>query len=95
MFLDQHQGRAMQPQRAFVEAWSRRLTKIGALQVMNDDVLRRLVQDREYKLKGKRARLSNMGRLLDWSGRVGVGRMDFRWFRVRQLLIDLHQGLGT
>jgi len=35
----------------------------------------------------------NNGRLLDWSGRTGTGRMQFRWPNVRQLLIDLHYGL--
>ena len=39
-------------------------------------------------------------RLLDWTPpRAGAGRwgsrMDFRWFRVRQLLIDLHRGFAA
>jgi hypothetical protein len=33
--------------------------------------------------------------LLDFTRGVGLGRMDFRWFRVRQLLIDLHRGFAA
>jgi hypothetical protein len=93
-FLVKNGGRLIEPQRRFVESWANRVVEIGPERVIDDDFLRRLVERRELQLKGKRARLANKGRLLDWSGRVGVGRMDFRWFRVRQLLMDLHQGLG-
>ncbi|MEZ4399365.1 MAG: DUF6361 family protein [Kofleriaceae bacterium] len=82
-------------QQSFVRAWSERVAAIGARQVPDDGSLRGLVELRERQLKGPRARLVNEGRLLDWSGRVGTGRMDFRWFRVRQLLTDLHRGLES
>ena len=83
------------PQRRFVEAWSKGIAEAGPDKVAEDHRLRRLVEDREYQLKGARARLVNPNRLLDWNGRAGVGRMDFRWVRVRQLLIDLHRGLAA
>ena len=89
------QGRLAGPQCRFVEAWSKRITEEGPDIVADDDQLRKLVEQRERQLKGARARLVNPNRLLDWSGRTGVGRMDFRWVRVRQLLIDLHQGLAA
>lgn len=82
------------PQRNFVESWSSRLAKNGVGGTADDDFLRKLIADREWQLKRNRARLVNLKRLRDWNGRVGVGRMDFRWFRIRQLLTDLHQGLG-
>ena len=82
-------------QRRFVESWSQTVTAAGATATADNAVLRQLVEQRERQLKGPRARLGNLGRLLAWSGRAGVGRMDFRWFRVRQLLVDLHQGLGS
>jgi len=88
-------ARIVEPQRRFVEAWSTRLAEVGARAVADDDLLRGLVADRERRLKGNRARLVNEGRLLDWSGGVGLGRMDFRWSRVRQLVIDLHEGLAS
>lgn len=87
-------GRVASMQREFVNYWSDRLTKIGAHAVAGDQALRQRIETREYQLKGSRARLKNDGRLLDWSGSVGVGRMDFRWNRVRQLLQDLYLGLG-
>ncbi len=86
-------GRLPYPQRVFIESWSRRIAELGPDRVADDDRLRALVTDRELRLKGARARLANQNRLLDWSPGAGVGRMDFRWFRVRQLLIDLHRGL--
>ena len=83
------------PQRRFVESWSRRLAEIAPHAIADDRRLRTLIENRERQLKGRRARLVNPGRLLDWNGRVGIGRMNFRWHRVRQLLFDLHQGLAS
>lgn len=82
------------PQRRFIESWSRRICELDP-DVVADDDLRRLVHDRECQLKGARARLANRNRLMDWIPGVGVGRMDFRWFRVRQFMIDLHRGLAN
>jgi hypothetical protein len=88
-------GRLPGPQRHFVETWGQRIAHAGPQAVPDDALLRRLIANREVQLKGgHRARLVNQGRLLDWGGRVGVGRMRFRWPQVRQLLIDLHQGLA-
>lgn len=82
-------------QRDFIEGWSARTAEIGSLNVVDDDHLRTMIELRERRLKGPRARLTNPARLLDWNGyRVGVGRMDFRWHRVRRLVGDLHQGLA-
>ena len=88
-------GHPPYPQRLFIESWSRRIAELGPDGVTDDDRSRTLVTERELRLKGARARLANQSRLRDWSPGVGVGRMDFRWFRVRQLLIDLHRGLAA
>lgn len=86
--------RLIAPQQRFVETWSNRMAEIGPANIADDQFLRTLIATRERQLKGdQRARVVNRGRLLDWSGRVGVGRMQFRWPQVRQLLIDLHEGL--
>ena len=82
-------------QRCFVESWSSRIAEIAPAGVLDDKYLRSLIEARERQLKGPRARLDNLARLLDWNGRVGVGRMDFRWHRVRQLLLDLQAGLAS
>ena len=94
-FVTSRGGRLPSLQRHFVERWAKRITEIVPDAVADDGRLRRLIEERERQLKGGRARLVNPGRLLDWNGRAGVGRMDFRWRRVRQLLIDLHRGLGV
>ena len=86
-------GRLIAPQQRFVEAWTRRVTEVGAVAVAGDQQVRNLVRDREIALKRDRSRFTNESRLLDWTGHSGVGRFDFRWFRVRQLLTDLHRGL--
>lgn len=79
----------------FIESWSKRTAEVPVSQVIEDKSLRELIANREWRLKGQRARLVNTGRLLDWNGAVGVGRMDFRWHRVGQLILDLHQGLSA
>ena len=88
-------GRLPYPQRVFIESWSRRIAELGPDSVADDVRLRALVAERELRLKRARARLANQSRLVDWNPGAGVGRMDFRWFRVRQLLIDLHRGVAA
>jgi len=94
-FVARQQARSPEPQRRFVERWLQRVSHGDAKRALDDSELRSLIEMRERELKGlKRARLSNAGRLADWSGRVGVGRMEFRWSQVRRLLMDLHEGLS-
>ncbi len=88
-------GHLPRPQRVFIEGWSRRLAELVPDGVADDRRLRTLIAEREWRLKGVRARLQNQNRLLDWTPGVGVGRMDFRWSRVRRFLIDLHRGLAA
>ena len=88
-------GRLPYPQRVFIESWSRRIAELAPDRIADDDRLRTLVTERELRLKGARARLANRNRLMDWTAGVGVGRMDFRWFRVRQFMIDLHRGVAA
>ena len=88
-------GRPPHHQRFFIESWSRRIAELAPDKVADDARLRTLVTEREWRLKGARARLANRNRLVDWTPGVGVGRMDFRWFRVRQFMIDLHRGFAA
>ena len=88
-------GRLPYPQRVFIESWSRRIAELAPDRIADDDRLRTLVTERELRLKGARARLANRNRLMDWKPGVGVGRMDFRWFRVRQFMIDLHRAVAA
>ena len=88
-------GRIPHPQRVFIEAWSQQVAELAPDSVIDDCRLRTLIANRELSLKGGRARLRNQDRLLDWTPDVGVGRMEFRWSRVRRFLIDLHRGLAA
>ncbi len=81
--------------KGFIESWTQGVNRCGAPSVVDDRELKRLIERRELQLKGNRARLIHAGRLMDWAGRVGVGRMDFRWHRVKTLLQDLHKGLSN
>ena len=87
-------GRSPYPQRLFIENWSRRIVALDPDQVPADGPLRASIAEREWRLKRARARLANPNRLRDWTPGAGGGRMDFRWVRVRQFLIDLHRGLA-
>ncbi|MFG5862635.1 DUF6361 family protein [Metapseudomonas sp. CR1201] len=94
-FVAGQQVRSPELQRRFVERWLQRVSHGDAERALDDRELRSLIETRERQLKGPtRARLANAGRLADWSGRVGVGRMEFRWSQVRRLLMDLHEGLS-
>ncbi|MXX72638.1 MAG: hypothetical protein F4205_01605 [Gemmatimonadetes bacterium] len=99
IFAARHGVHVPRKQRRFVESWSARIGEIvgaahgGSGRVADDPQLRSLVADRERELKGRRSRFDDMARLMDWNGAAGVGRMDFRWRRVRVLLDDLHRGL--
>ncbi len=99
VFAAQHGVGVHGLQRRFVESWSARIGEIvhpklgGSGRVADDLQLRSLVKARERQLKGRRSRFDNMAKLLEWNGAAGVGRMEFRWPRVRTLLDDLHRGL--
>ena len=88
-------GHVPYPQRHFIESWARRIPELDPDRVAGDDQLRTLIAERELRLKGALARLANRRRLVDWTPGVGVGRMDFRWVRVRQFLTELHRGFAA
>lgn len=50
----------------------------------------RLIESREHRLKGTRARLSNQSALDRWNGRSGLVRLDYRWDVTQRHLQDLY-----
>jgi hypothetical protein len=61
--------------------------------VPGDDVARRLIRDRELRLKGGLARLHNQRALERWSGASGLGRLTFRWRNAQTIVRDILDGL--
>ena len=82
------------PTKIFINSRAERLEAIGVSNIGSDGEIRNLVMKREVRLKGKkRARLANPDRLRDWYGGSGIGRLDFNWFRAKELMSELYQGL--
>ena len=93
-FLARVRANLKHPTRQFINAWAESLETQGVSNISTHPTFRDLVEKREVKLKGKaRARLANTDRLRDWPGGSGLGRLDFNWFRAKELLLELYQGL--
>ena len=80
--------------RTFLERWTALVGEHGPAAAVALPETRRLVRGREFELKGARSRLENPTRLTTWTGDAGTSRMEYRWFRVRTMLSDLHRGIG-
>lgn len=63
-------------------------------QVADSESVRRLITERERRVKGNRARLrpGNIKALNAWSGASGSARLYYRWGNVTTLLQDLYDG---
>lgn len=80
------------PTVAFVDRWlDRGLADPGAVQ--DDAQLHKLLEDRELRLKGRRARLSNREAREDWSGASGADQLDYRWAATSLIVEDILHGL--
>ena len=76
--------------RSFVETWATRVRDLGA-GVSADAGTRQLVERRERQTKHAQARLANPRRLETWTEPVGMGRLDYRWPVVREVINDIAQ----
>lgn len=77
--------------RAFVDAWLDAATTSTPISENGD--LRAFIDRRERRHKGPQARLQNPRLLQSWQGASGAGALTYRWRQVRDILIDLHDGL--
>jgi hypothetical protein len=82
--------------RDFVDQWASAVIDGSAQAVLDDRQhrLRRLVVGREKAIKGTQSRLVNDKLLAAWSGASGTGELVYRWPQVRQIVTDIHEGLG-
>ena len=78
--------------RQFAEQWIQRALG-GQAQFPNDPIARGLITDRERRLKGRRARLSNREQLLMWGGASGAFQLDYRWGITTTVVNDIVHGL--
>ncbi len=85
----ERQGRVPAPTRRFVRDWTD-LALRGYDRITEDPQAEALVTERERRLKGKLARLSEQRALENWAGDpFSPGLMTFRWRNARRLLDDL------
>ncbi|MFP3941374.1 MAG: DUF6361 family protein [Thermoanaerobaculia bacterium] len=84
------------PTRLFVERWVEIVRSRGPERALREGSgARRLIRDREARLKGGRARLRSRRHLELWGGNAGSRRLDFRWRSARRILQDVFDGLGA
>ena len=78
----------------FISDWVAHIQGNDPHSIAGDSVARKVVRDRERRQKGALARLGNPKRLSAWSGAAGAGALTFRWTTVRDIVLDIHAGLG-
>jgi hypothetical protein len=87
-------ARVAAPTRAFIDAWITLALRDDRRALSADASARKLIFERERKLKGNLARLDGGRPLEMWGGAAGTGRLDYRWSAIaRQLVEDVHTGL--
>lgn len=65
----------------------------GVDPVANED-LRRMVREREKRAKGANSRFVNERRLRAWTPPERISPQTFRWIQVRNMIVDLKEGLA-
>lgn len=75
----------------FIETW-RDAAIAGAGVVGGSAAARRLVEDRESRLKGARSRFSNPAALKQWGGAAGTAPLTYRWPIASSMLEEWHMG---
>lgn len=79
--------------REFITTWQLLYRELGAA-VAGSPEAAKLVEQREWQLKGNRSRFRNPRALEVWGGESGTARMNYRWGTVRTLLGDLYEGIS-
>lgn len=83
-------ARVSAPTQRFVSEWIRLVQRDDAAErIADDDRARRHIGDRECRLKGSQARLTNPRSLELWGGGSGTAALDFRWGVTQRMLLDI------
>jgi hypothetical protein len=93
MVVARGNGRVPALARVFVQDWVDIVNEVGAENVADDKRLRQMVSLRVSRLRGGRAVLGNAKLLALWGGSSGASPLVYRWGTVRQLVIDIQEGL--
>jgi hypothetical protein len=81
--------------RRFIDSWLEIvLQSAQAHEIAGSQEARKLISEREWLLKRKRARLHNKRALEMWSGAAGTARLNYRWGNARAILDDILKGLS-
>lgn len=72
----------------FIESWFK---AIRELRSVNLEQLDKMIETREYILKGQRAKIKSCENI-DLSKWVGLGRLEYRWRNVKVLVRDIKEG---
>ena len=79
----------------FVNEWLDAVQAGKPSRAADDQGLRELVSRRERSQKRDQSRLTNDRLLGNWLGASGTARLTYRWDTVRQIVTDIHEGLGN
>ena len=80
--------------RRFIENWIDLVQSTKNLEEIYDNKnARKLIYQRESRIKGGRSRLKNKSMLMKWTGTSGAYKQDFRWGTVQRILNDILKGL--
>ncbi len=81
------------PARRFITQWLEAVAR--GVVVLESDVLKQAIRQRERQLKKGQARLVNPRTLERWNGGAGVAQLSFRWAEGRAAVNDIANGLAT
>jgi hypothetical protein len=79
----------------FIDSWCDLALTGNAVALRDDQAARKLIRERESKLKRSLARIDNPRALELWRGDSGSAQLEFRWLISQRLLRDIFQGLES
>ena len=79
----------------FSETWIKLSLSDAGRDILKWPECRSLIEDRELRLKGARARLRSRAHLEAWGGSSGAAKLSYRWGITRTLAQDIVNGLKT
>lgn len=70
--------------------------EFAKLKSFNDDkYIKDEIKKREKRLKGSRAKLGNINKIIHDQGWIGLGKLDYRWRNTRRILADIEKGIES